>query len=1459
MAVKTLFIRAGRWLLISIAVLLLILILFFVLFRTGPGTEYLARLLESGLSAGQGRQIKIGKISGNLPFQIRCDSLSISDEAGEWLLVEGVYLDWRPLALLKGRIHIIEADASDVSLARLPQASHEGGGKGVSIPQWPPHIPPLHIEQFQLERIHLSKALTGVDAVFSMRSNVVVSDPVPGLKGSIRLERMDRAGTYLEVGWSLKGEKPYLILDATARDAEDGLVRSIFGLRETGPVFMDLKGEGPLNEWKGRLKAGAEKIGRIDSSLEFTGGTEGRVKGDGLIKLDASLVPEKLSTLVRGREISFSLDTEYGKDGILMLHHAGLAAGEINIGLSGKFDLKKRLMAAGLNSEIPDISAFGGLLGRKVGGKLHATGTLTGPFDRPLSEFTFSLQDPVFEDMAAKKMTAEIRVETTEGSIFSLRGLKTRGKGVLEGLPGEIRGLELPVRQVKWSFDSLFSKGNPITVNSLEVTGGGLLLRFSGHMDPEALFIDGNAALESGNLGWLSGFFDREIQGRAGLTARLRADFRSLDLSSEIQGRINGLRIPNFPAAMLEDGLSFGGKIDLHEGRYLDISDFNMGSSGARLSGNCSINLSDGNTEAKAGLFFPRLSALSGAIGRKLEGELRLDLEIKGPYRDPSVSATGKGKGLIFEGVEIQEADIALKVEEPIKRPHGNFNVVMRQAGHLVRAGTGFSLEGNNLALRDIFLSSQGASLTGSLETDLKEIAFTGTLRGGADDLKSLSSLIGESVEGSARMEVSFSRGERGQDAALNFQVNGLVSRFGNAGQLTLNATVRDLFKDPEGGAELELGSLKRGDLDIQSVRFKAEGGLRNSTFMLKGSGSNLEGFDLMTLGTCSISGEGVVLRFDRLEGNLGKYPVVMKRPLVFKGESGNYSIEKADFSLGPGSLLSSITVGKGSMAIDLGIEGIPLEILKLAGFPPLAGTGSARINVSGRRDRPEGTVEVQIKAVKSEISTLQEIPPADLLLNASLKEDLLQGDIVLQGLSEKPFRADFQMPANISFAPFSFHPGQKGEIKGRVSAEVRMNRIQSYFFSEDQLLNGDLIADVDISGSLEEPRIRGDIRIRKGSYENPPNGIIVKDIDLHIKVLEDRFVIEEARATDGEKGLMTAEGWFRFLPSENFPFQVDMTLDNCALVRRDDLNLTTGGHVSASGSVKDMAVSGDFKVGRADLNIPDRLPQEVVKLDVQEINFPAQKKPEKVPSSRRPAGKVSLDVNINAPGRIFVRGRGLDSEWMGRLHVFGSATRPVIEGNLSIIRGSYNFFGKPFTLTDGVITFEGGSPPSPHFQVTGENRRSDMTARIKVSGSPSNPSVTIDSDPVMPRDEILSRLLFGKGMANITPFQALRLAQAVNALRGGGGGILNFLDRTREFIGVDQLELKQSEENIGNTSLAVGKYLKDGVYVEVEKGLGTESGSVSVEVEVTPHITVESEANADTGTGVGINWKWDY
>ena len=70
------------------------------------------------------------------------------------------------------------------------------------------------------------------------------------------------------------------------------------------------------------------------------------------------------------------------------------------------------------------------------------------------------------------------------------------------------------------------------------------------------------------------------------------------------------------------------------------------------------------------------------------------------------------------------------------------------------------------------------------------------------------------------------------------------------------------------------------------------------------------------------------------------------------------------------------------------------------------------------------------------------------------------------------------------------------------------------------------------------------------------------------------------------------------------------------------------------------------------------------------------------------PALPASLDIQVGVPGRIFVRGRGLDSEWRGQLAIGGTSDAPQITGSLQAIRGTFDVLGKTFRVTQGEISF---------------------------------------------------------------------------------------------------------------------------------------------------------------------------
>lgn len=74
--------------------LLVLLSVLFGLVQTQVAKRQVATLLSAALSRGIEGQVTLGKLEGLIPFNIRLDHLSVGDEGGTWLAVEGVVVRW---------------------------------------------------------------------------------------------------------------------------------------------------------------------------------------------------------------------------------------------------------------------------------------------------------------------------------------------------------------------------------------------------------------------------------------------------------------------------------------------------------------------------------------------------------------------------------------------------------------------------------------------------------------------------------------------------------------------------------------------------------------------------------------------------------------------------------------------------------------------------------------------------------------------------------------------------------------------------------------------------------------------------------------------------------------------------------------------------------------------------------------------------------------------------------------------------------------------------------------------------------------------------------------------------------------------------------------------------------------------------------------------------------------------
>jgi translocation and assembly module TamB len=346
-------------------------------------------------------------------------------------------------------------------------------------------------------------------------------------------------------------------------------------------------------------------------------------------------------------------------------------------------------------------------------------------------------------------------------------------------------------------------------------------------------------------------------------------------------------------------------------------------------------------------------------------------------------------------------------------------------------------------------------------------------------------------------------------------------------------------------------------------------------------------------------------------------------------------------------------------------------------------------------------------------------------------------------------------------------------------------------------------------------------------------------------------------QGTVRQGGRVTLSGPISLAPP--FGADLEIRLFRAALREPEVFSTRADGRLSITGPLAGGAtIGGRLELGATEVRVaPSGLTSLGVLPDINHVNPPqavtaTRRRADLVAETTQSAPAYPLDLTVSAPNQIFVRGRGLDAELGGRLRLTGTTADVRPSGMFELIRGRLDILGKRLTLTEGRVTLRGTFDPFLRF--VAETRADDITVQIVIEGLSSEPEITFRSQPGLPEEEVAARLLFGRSLSEISPFQAAQLASAVAELSGRGGA--GMLGRLRRNTGLSDLDVGTTED--GATELRLGKYISDNVYSEVT---ATSEGEqeINLNLDLSRNLTIKGHASSQGDTGIGIFYERDY
>jgi translocation and assembly module TamB len=796
-----------------------------------------------------------------------------------------------------------------------------------------------------------------------------------------------------------------------------------------------------------------------------------------------------------------------------------------------------------------------------------------------------------------------------------------------------------------------------------------------------------------------------------------------------------------------------------------------------------------------------------------LSGAADFSVLALGRSGDPDVHAEARLRSELLREKGFGDVVLRSDVRNAVLAPSGRLALKTVYRGVAAALDAGFGYQDGRIEVTDIRGSAPDLTLSGRLAVDAETGRATGALSVAVAELASYAELFGVQAKGRIQADVRLSALEGSQAAVLEVAAENLSYRGIAAEKASFSADVPDILRPfPE-----------RADAGIRALRFVG-GSLRTADVSVKRREDGA--YD------AAFSGQGEWRKEFSLKGS-----ATLADPP---------SVRNADMRLrfGKGEMRLAGDANLETLGLRLESSAFPLGSLPVA-LPPILSRaeGSGTAALSGTPASPEIRANVRLSPLEGSA------PKVRLALDGSYRDGRMRLAASGTGKGIRTLTADAAAPVRLSLRPSAFDLPKDGALQGTFRADMEAGPFAQGFLPPGQTLAGRVDAAGAVTGTVRAPNANGELRWRNGAYRHARRGIALQDMALDARIDGPLAEIRRFSATDGKKGRLSGAGTLHFVDPAKTALAITATRLN--LPRGVPADGVFSADLRLSGAKGTYVLSGAASTDELHVAIPERAAGAVPELNIVTEGEAAQASPS--------AGKPSLvlDVKFAANNRIFVRGRGLDAEMKADIAVSGPASAPLANGTMESIRGRYQEFGKRFALEHARLRFQGAVPPSPYLDVLAGVKAGDVAAKIALTGPVAAPSFKMSSDPALPEDEILARVLFKRDLRRLSPFQALQLAQTLRRLAGKGGGGFDPLGILQEKTGLDDLRAETSES--GETTVGAGKYVTDKVYLELEKGAAEHSGTANVVIEAGPDVTVESKVGRDAKAGVGIFWKHDY
>jgi len=398
------------------------------------------------------------------------------------------------------------------------------------------------------------------------------------------------------------------------------------------------------------------------------------------------------------------------------------------------------------------------------------------------------------------------------------------------------------------------------------------------------------------------------------------------------------------------------------------------------------------------------------------------------------------------------------------------------------------------------------------------------------------------------------------------------------------------------------------------------------------------------------------------------------------------------------------------------------------------------------------------------------------------------------------------------------------------LNGEFRLNglnlAVARPFVPMVERLNGELNGSGQFSGSLQQPRLDGQLTLSGGEIAGTELPTTFEDLQVRLLIEGERLRIDgDWRA--GEQGRGNLAGTLDWAEALDLDMQLSGSRLPVVVEPYAELEVEPDLRIVLSG--QQLAVSGRVEVPRGAITVRE-LPPATVRVSEDAVIVGREAEEPATPM----AVKMDIDVEVGQD-RLRFSGFGLTADLAGYLHIGDNLDA---RGELQLNNGRYRAYGQRLTIRRAELLFTGViSQPFLNIEAIRRIDAENVVAGLRITGSTEQPRIDVFAEPAMSQEQALAYLILGRPLGADTGDSNL-LAQA--ALGLGLAGSSSITGGLAQRLGIQDFQLDTEGTGADTSVVATGR-LTDRLALRYGVGVFEPSNTIGLRYQLTRRIFLEA------------------